>query len=294
MKLAWLNAKSSSWGNVVNKRALPTTASGAVGTIDSNGELVYYLSSQHESDGNWYKFKSVVTSKEYWCREDVVNYHVLNSESRMLPVPYVSQRDENSKLSNNDCGHASACMLLRYVGVDCTVDEYNERVGLTTGFTSFDYHIRGMNLYRQDAKHKRPFHISDYLAAIDSGLPVFSLVDYGVFFSNRRYGHFLVVIGYEIINGQLNIIVHDPYEEPEMHYTAEKFSNAISNRFFSTNMPYQALLPEYSNPLPSINDEGDEQLDNKKYPNELITAVQLADRMVDELKLQIESIKNIL
>ena len=292
MRLSWVSSNGTSFESVVNQRFLPTTASNVVGVLDAGGELAEYIKKESRPDGIWHNFKSIKTAKSYWCRSDVIKFHIFENKKKILPVPYVSQRDENSKLSNNDCGHASACMLLQYVGVDCTVDEYNKDVGFTRNFTNFAYHIKGLQQYGEDAKHVRPFHMVDYLDSIENNIPVFSLVDYGVLYENRNYGHFFVVIGYELSQDRLKIIVHDPYEKPRMEYSSSIFNDAISNRYNSDNYPFQALIPVYNSPTPSVSGVSKEDSLSKKTREDIMRQITIIESNIESITENLSRIKS--
>lgn len=135
-----------------------------------------------------------------------------------LDVPYVSQRDSNSSLYNNDCLIACLLMAIRYLRHGesgrlptlPTVDDVARHSRLASGsrFLNFtDADILSTALGYQ-ATYRRPLMTSDIVSLIDRNHPVIVLVDYARYNpGNGSFPHFALVKGYS----QNYFLTHDPY-----------------------------------------------------------------------------------
>lgn len=273
MLYMWINASGSSPVNGVNKRADFSTTSTVVGSFDSLGELALYIGrSPNWSDTGWWKLHSLDDGKSYCARNDVFKKVLLYDPSNeddvlesqvltgvkaiphktVLDIAFHSQNDSNSNLSPNDCGPASSTMMLERAGIHVTVNEFMQRAGIThTGFTSIADNIRALKLYGLEAVAVKPLHIADILVEIGFNKnPVFCLVYYTHLNPGKYYGHFLVAVGYELLNGKLSIIVHDPNRSAYMRFSVESFAKAIGYVGSSGNQPFQGIRVEnYKTPI---------------------------------------------
>jgi len=136
--------------------------------------------------------------------------------SKRLNVPYASQLAPDAMKYNNDCGAASADMLIEYFsGLKVTPDELYEKITKTDRYLYANELKTLLQGYHIPSFWKEGLGLSDLKAAIDAGRPMTVLVNYGPLVdagvtekTNFRGGHFMNVIGYG--NGQ--VIVHDPYQ----------------------------------------------------------------------------------
>lgn len=137
----------------------------------------------------------------------------------LLSVPYISQIGSTADAHNNDCGAASALMLLRaYHKIDMTVDEF-----YTTFKISKDVYLSVSQLRNAlssrgiTTEYKANLTTQDIFAKLALGIPLIVLFRYKIFadagltFSKFQGPHFAVVVGLDI----KNIYIHDPlYKEP--------------------------------------------------------------------------------
>ena len=266
MSIIWINAVGGSPSNAVNMRKSPSTSSEIVGKLSTLGVLAQVTGTSNQSDGVWYKF-NFRDSKQAWIRNDVIDgvhlgYSPIQTRypviplKRILDVKFHSQNDRDSNMSYNDCGPASSTMMLEHAGKSVTVNDFMVTAGINHGgFTNFNDNIRGIARYGETSEARIGTRISDILYEVGyMGNPVFSLVYYHHLNAGKRYGHFLVPLGYEIKNGTLYIVAHDPNRIAYMRFTASDFSNAIGYVGGSGNMPYQSLfVTSYDkNPPPVI------------------------------------------
>lgn len=137
----------------------------------------------------------------------------------LLSVPYISQIGPTADAHNNDCGAASALMLLKaYQNIDMTVDQF-----YTTFNISKDVYLSVAQLRTAlssrgiKTDYEANLKIQDVFANLALGIPLIALFKYkvladaGLTFSKFQGPHFAVVVGLDI----KNIYIHDPlYKEP--------------------------------------------------------------------------------
>lgn len=259
---AWINSHGAYPNTAANKRGTPSVLGPIVGSLSALGELVILKQHSIEADGIWTNFISISNGQSFWIRNDVfdgVNFLGEGQSQSMiddipekviLDIKFHSQNDQDSNASPNDCGPASSTMMLEHAGTSVTVNEFMKTAGINhTGFTNFNDNIRGLEKYKQlngdqiDAEYRRPTHISNILREIGKNHnPVFCLVYYHHLNPNKKYGHFLVAVGYELINDRLNIVSHDPNRVQYMRFDVVDFANAIGYVNGSGNMPFQGLM----------------------------------------------------
>lgn len=129
-----------------------------------------------------------------------------------LPVIYKSQWDKDADLTKNDCGPASAAMILNYYGENLTTNKMSELSKAGTGLVSISQLMAGIEAsgYRcQYAPNLTPDHIKGYLKL---NIPVIALVHYGSLGDSRQDkpftgGHFFVVVG---VRADGSYYVNDP------------------------------------------------------------------------------------
>lgn len=130
-----------------------------------------------------------------------------------LGVEHVRQDGVSAVLSRNDCGQACAVMLMRYLGVSVgSVDEYTRKLTWVRshGLTTFGDHVRGMRGYGVDGVYRRPLRMVGVLRHLYAGEPVMVLVNYGVLYPGRNFGHFMVVVGTSMLGDRPQVVVNDP------------------------------------------------------------------------------------
>lgn len=140
----------------------------------------------------------------------------------VLDVQYHSQHEYDAQMTRRDCGPACVEMVGEHLrpAVDHSTDEIMVRI--TGGVDRSTYiselqkaslEMFQVTLHRQE--HCTTSQLRDWIL---DDLPVIILVHYGSFFTrldrNYRVGHFLVVVGYEVIDYQgkpsTRYFVHDP------------------------------------------------------------------------------------
>ena len=148
-----------------------------------------------------------------------------------LPVPYKSQHDGDSKVSNNDCGPASLAMVLEFLGKNISVGEVLGDLGNPKGFTSLAQLGLVASKYGFKIESKVNASFTDIKDYIDRGLPVIVVGGYGYLEStqdkNFKNSHIMVVCGYREDDG---VYVNDPNFWGELrkdgdhhNYTASEF-----------------------------------------------------------------------
>lgn len=261
--LVWINGKGSRLNDFVNKRASHSTKSNVVGRLDSLGQLAKSTDKEFEDGAHtWCEYND--DSGNFWIRDDVHGRFDFEHVEFALDAEYFSQNDENSDLSINDCGPASSATILAYDGVITSVNQFMKKAGISHGgFTSFADNQRGIHAYTYRTEFERPMHLHRILDLIvNSKVPVFSLVYYHQLYNGRRFGHFLVPVGYRIefepdqeTVRDVKILVHDPNDVAKTGYrdiSINKFAKAIGYVDGSGNMPFQSMyISNYKNP-PSI------------------------------------------
>lgn len=241
--LYWINANSEPGANV---RAAPkVTSEKPIRTLTTSGALVERVGSLNTSDGHTWHEYVFADSGRGWIRDDVHERVELANVTVQLDVPYKSQNDADSDDHSNDCGPASLAMMINYAGITVTVDEVSEEAGLVgSNFSHFNDLIRAAKAWDFKAAHRAPFRLTDVLASLVQGYPVLSLVYYHHLMPGKKYGHFLVPVGYllEANSKSLSIVVHDPNDGSNAVYPASQFADALAYRGSTQNGPFQSLV----------------------------------------------------
>lgn len=117
-----------------------------------------------------------------------------------LDVNYISQWDPTASDSRNECGEASAAMILNFYGEHLTPNQITEKTGAGLGLVSvvqLQQAIKAFGYDSQFVRNATPAHITGYL---DKAMPVIALVHYGSLNSTQdksfKGGHFFAVVGY--------------------------------------------------------------------------------------------------
>jgi len=139
----------------------------------------------------------------------------------LLPVPYVSQIGTQADLHNNDCGAASAIMLLRaYFNLKMTPDEFYIKFGIPGDpYLSVVQLRNAMGSLGLLTDYRASLTMQDLFAALAAGKPPLVLLRYKVLqeavLTEKQFEgpHFAVVVGLDI----KNIYLHDPlYTNPDV------------------------------------------------------------------------------
>ena len=175
-----------------------------------------------------------------------------------LEVGYKSQWDGDASASANDCGPASACMVLNFYGEHLTTDQLTKKTGAGGGLVTISElmaAIRAFGYECQYVKGATPDHIKGYL---DRAMPVIALVHYGSLTStqdkNFKGGHFFTVVGYR----DDGYFVNDPnfrdqYRQDGDHhyYTKQEFESAWGSCHLDQNPDnsFIVILPKAPTPV---------------------------------------------
>lgn len=180
---------------------VPTLSHSEVGTTLSENRAITYKVENMESGE---------------VREFTVN--TTFQPTSLLSVPYISQIGPTADAHNNDCGAASALMLLRaYHQIDMTVDQFYTTFGISKDVYLSVAQLRNALSSRGiTTEYKANLTTQDIFAKLAAGIPVIVLFRYkiladaGLTFSKFQGPHFAVVVGLDI----KNIYIHDPlYKE---------------------------------------------------------------------------------
>jgi hypothetical protein len=236
MTAVWVNGASA----VVNVRSSPN--GGILHTITDKGELAKRGRSQPVGDYIWHEC-TFLNGVKGWARADVHRWVELTPSEELLDAPYYSQNDVDSNIYPNDCGPAALASMMAYAGRKYIVNDVARRAGMVgSEFSSFQQLITAAKSYTFEAMHKRPFLLSDIIASLIDGFPVLCLVNYAQLKPGKNYGHFITVVGYELVGQELNIVIHDPNDKANVSYPAAQFARAIAYEGSTANMPFQALI----------------------------------------------------
>ena len=134
-----------------------------------------------------------------------------------LQVPFVSQVTPGAQEHNNDCGAASALMILRAYHLDIaeTVDQlYNEIQPSGDTALSIGGLQRVLAARRITNEYRVNVQLSDLFTLLVDNRPAIALIHYGALvdaklteFTGFRGAHFVVVIGMDV----KFVYIHDPY-----------------------------------------------------------------------------------
>ena len=173
----------------------------------------------------------------------------------LLPVPYVTQLGSGADLHHNDCGAASAIMLLNaYLNIQMTPDEFYPKFGISGDpFLSVIQLRNAMSSMGLMTDFRAGLTVQDLFAALAAGKPPIVLLRYklleqaGLTEQQFEGPHFAVVVGLDI----KYVYLHDPlYTKPEdgnAHaYPLDIFWNAWKDTVNDSNYPGPergALIP---------------------------------------------------
>lgn len=137
----------------------------------------------------------------------------------LLPVPYVSQIGSGADAHSNDCGAASAIMLLgAYFNLKMTPDEFYTRFGIPGDpFLNVVQLRNALGSLGLLTDYRATLTVQDLFGALAAGKPPIVLLRYKVLeeagLTEKKFEgpHFAVVVGLDI----KNIYLHDPlYTNP--------------------------------------------------------------------------------
>jgi predicted double-glycine peptidase len=166
----------------------------------------------------------------------------------LLSVPYVSQLSPDADAHSNDCGAASAVMLLKaYQKASLTPNEFYTQFNITGDpFLSVSQIQKAMTKFGLPTDYRAGMTIPDLFNLVATGKPAIVLIRYKVLFEagltekSFQGPHFAIVVGLD----PKYVYIHDPlYTDPlagEAHpYPLEKFWQAWKE---------VALDPSFRNP----------------------------------------------
>ncbi len=164
----------------------------------------------------------------------------------LLPVPYVSQLGTGAELHHNDCGAASAIMLLKaYFNLQITPDEFYTKFGIPGDpFLSVVQLRNALGSIGLLTDFRASLTVQDLFAALAAGKPPIVLLRYKILeqagLTEQKFDgpHFAVVVGMDI----KSIYVHDPLftkqEDGNAHaYPLDIFWNAWKDTVNDTQYP---------------------------------------------------------
>jgi hypothetical protein len=267
--LCWVNSIGTTYPASVNARDDPSLSGKSMHMINSIGELAFYWGSRTDKQRmTWSEYRFLNKDVTYFIRDDVHKRAVLSGNPHVeLMVPYVSQHGTGADKYRNDCGPAAVASVLKYVSPrEISVTQVAEASGMIDENLGQFFNLdRAANAYKLDGTHMRPFHISDIIDSINAMVPTISLVNYGAWYDEKndakQYGHFVVVIGYQLVAPEniadhtasegLEIIYHDPNKAGHMHMPARLFGEAYAylrarynkvTKKQNNNMPFQSMI----------------------------------------------------
>lgn len=230
--LQYINALGTTNYFHVNCRAYPDNNSRVEWYLTSVGVIADFVEELNE----WRKY--IYGGVEFWVHKSEHDW--VDLESKWIVTEFVSQNNETSGRFPNDCGPASIATLMRFERPEFTrtVDQLSIDAGMQGNqFTNFNQLISIARMHGFDPQYVRPLYMTTMLRIIYSGTPVLCLVYYDKLQNGKRYGHFLVALGYD--DG--DIITHDPNARGYLRYPVEAFAEALAQIGTSGNMPFQGL-----------------------------------------------------
>lgn len=157
--------------------------------------------------GNWYVYAP------HWSGLEQAKS--VKTDSKVLDVPYYSQRDNTTQGSDNwtrTCFSSSCAMLANYVKPGCVKgdDDYiskRRRFGDSTDASAQVACLRSLGI---KARYVQNLNNADLIEQINRGKPVpVGILHHGPASAPNGGGHWLIVIGYD----SKGFIVHDPWGE---------------------------------------------------------------------------------
>lgn len=133
----------------------------------------------------------------------------------ILQVPFVSQLDVGATEHNNDCGAASALMILKSYNVgNMTVDQVYNQISPTGDSALFISGLQTFLVNKGIKNERKTASLFDLFTILSGNRPVIALIHYGVLVDAKltektgfRAGHFVAVVGMDI----RYVYIHDPY-----------------------------------------------------------------------------------
>jgi N-acetylmuramoyl-L-alanine amidase len=164
----------------------------------------------------------------------------------LLPVPYVSQLGIGASAHSNDCGAASAVMLLRaYLNIPMTPDDFYTKFSISGDpYLSVTQLTNAMSSLGLLTDFRSTLSVQDLFALLAAGKPCIVLLRYKVFqdagLTEKTFEgpHFAVAVGMDI----KYIYLHDPL------YTDPANGNAHP---YPLNLFWQAWKEVATNPFPN-------------------------------------------
>lgn len=163
-----------------------------------------------------------------------------------LPVKYLSQWDDDAKLSNNDCGAVSVAQIINFLGGNVTSDQVQEKTGAGEGLVSVEQLLTAIRSLGYVGEFYTGQTIDSLKRMIDKDIPVIVLVHYGSLNSTQdqvfKGGHFMPIVGYRADNG---VYANDPNFQGDIrsqgdhhNYTNAEFMKAWGDATNDGNPPF--------------------------------------------------------
>lgn len=153
------------------------------------------------------------------------------------PVPYLSQWDQDARLSIGDCGIVSVAMIARWMNIIISPDELLHRAGLPSGRLTYSFSevIRAADVVGIKLKYVHPATWETIKTEIDANRPIIPLLDYEFLHNSQdtsfKGNHFWVITGYD----STGIFCNDPdwwgirrADGHNRHIPTLDFENAIA------------------------------------------------------------------
>jgi hypothetical protein len=120
---------------------------------------------------------------------------------KILDVPYKSQWDDDARATQNDCGPASAAMIIASYGENHSIDDIFYKSGAGLGYVNFDQMRKAVQYYGFKYAAVVDQTKEQLISLIDQGIPPIALIHYKKLEGRQDQGfggaHFLVVKGYD-------------------------------------------------------------------------------------------------
>ena len=174
-----------------------------------------------------------------------------------LPVPYVGQVGSGADEHGNDCGPASAAMILKFAEEACpTVDAlFNEVQPGGDVYTSFGDLCKILDARGIDVDYAAGVGMGELYEYLTRGMPLIALIHYDSLESIRPNkfdgSHFVVVIGIDLDSVYINDPLNTPTTGECVRVPLETWKNAWST--VGDGNPQQCLLiPSKSEAAPDV------------------------------------------
>lgn len=222
-----------------NVREEPDTNAKIISSLTNIGSTVKFVEDKIVGKYIWSNY-ILPAGISGWIRSDVHD-RVYLKDAVLIQTPYVSQEDADSDQHINDCGIASALMLIKKYdpSVNITVENLANKLGMTRWeLTRLEDIEKSFEMYNVPYENIRPFNLAMGLNSLNSGKVYIALVNYKYIKKYRSFPHFLVVVGYDIDY----IYVNDPLDYNNRKITYINFANAISKTQEDGNLPFRAFV----------------------------------------------------